>query len=258
MINPVSGKRKSFKLIPRIEKICQSEKLNYEIREIDPSQKMIEEMKKEENTIFYVVGGDGSILQILPGIVGTNNKLAIIPAGSGNDFYKTIRNFEDGEYEIDVGKINDTYFLNVACIGIDAEVANNIDKIRKTKIPASQRYNASILYTLWSYKARKINFQTKIKQIKSEYMIISICNGAFYGDGYQIAPKSSLTDGLFDIYYAERFHKIRLLSLLPKLRKGKHEGKRFIHKFRTNHVVIESEEEITFNVDRRKKKRKAI
>lgn len=85
-------------------------------------------------------------------------------------------------------------------------------------------------------------------------MIISICNGAFYGGGYQIAPKSSLTDGIFDVYYADKFQKFHMLSLLPKLRKGKHEGKRYIHKFRTNHVGITTEEEVTFNVDGEKVK----
>ncbi len=85
-------------------------------------------------------------------------------------------------------------------------------------------------------------------------MIISICNGAFYGGGYQIAPKSSLTDGTFDVYYADKFPKFHMLSLLPKLRKGRHEGKRYIHKFRTNHVEITTEEEVTFNVDGEKVK----
>ncbi len=93
-----------------------------------------------------------------------------------------------------------------------------------------------------------------IKEIQAEPMIISICNGAFYGGGYQIAPKSSLTDGIFDVYYADKFQKFHMLSLLPKLRKGKHEGKRYIHKFRTNHVEITTEEEVTFNVDGEKVK----
>jgi len=93
-----------------------------------------------------------------------------------------------------------------------------------------------------------------IKEIQAEPMIISICNGAFYGGGYQIAPKSSLTDGIFDVYYADKFQKFHMLSLLPKLRKGKHEGKRYIHKFRTNHVGITTEEEVTFNVDGEKVK----
>lgn len=191
----------------------------------------------------------GTLTKTLPGIVGTKNKLAIIPAGSGNDTYRTIKELPKGENKIDLGKINDTYFINVACIGIDAEVANNIDILRKTKIPTSQLYNASIVYTFIKYKFKKMKLKTCVKQIEDEYTILSICNGAYYGGGYNIAPKSQLTDGLLDIYYAEKMSKIKMIPLILKLKKGKHEGKRRIHKFRVNHVELELEEDIIFNVD---------
>lgn len=58
-----------------------------------------------------------------------------------------------------------------------------------------------------------------------------------------------MTDGLLDIYYAEKMPKIKMIPLILKVRKGKHEGKRRIHKFRTEHVEIDLEEKITFNVD---------
>jgi diacylglycerol kinase family enzyme len=88
-----------------------------------------------------------------------------------------------------------------------------------------------------------------VKNIDSEYTILSICNGAYYGGGYNIAPKSKLTDGLLDIYYAEKMPKIKMIPLILKLKKGKHEGKRRIHKYRTRHVELELDEEVTFNVD---------
>ena len=90
---------------------------------------------------------------------------------------------------------------------------------------------------------------TKIKTVEEKYTILSICNGAYYGGGYQIAPKSKLEDGLLDIYYAEKMPKIKMIPLILKLKKGKHEGKRRIHKFRVNHLEIELEEEVMFNVD---------
>ena len=53
----------------------------------------------------------------------------------------------------------------------------------------------------------------------------------------------------FYIYYAEKMSKIKMIPLILKLKKGKHEGKRRIHKFRTNHVQINFDEDVTFNVD---------
>ncbi len=251
IINPIAGRGKYKKILPNIEKICNERKIDYEIKYISKEKdgaQIASEYKNEENVI-YVVGGDGTITKTIAGIVGTKNKLGVIPAGSGNDTYRTIKLLPKGETKIDLAKINDTYFINVACTGVDAEVANNIDKLRKTKIPTSQLYNASIIYTFVKFKNKTMKLHTDIKDINSKYTILSICNGEYYGGGFNIAPKAELTDGLLDIYYAEKMSKIKMIPLLLKMKKGKHEGKRKIHKFRTNHIEIDFEEEITFNVD---------
>ena len=251
IINTLAGRGKYIKLLPNIEKVCKEEKLDYEIRYITEklSGKDIALEYKNEENVIYSVGGDGTLTKILQGIVGTKNKLGVIPAGSGNDTYRTIRMLPEGETLIDIAKINDIYFINVACTGLDAEVANNVDKLRKTKIPTSQLYNASIVYTFVKYKFKKIKIKTSVKEIEDSYSILSVCNGGYYGGGYNIAPKAQMTDGLLDIYYVEKMPKLKIIPLLLKLKKGKHEGKRKIHKFRTNHIEIELQENITFNID---------
>ena len=251
IVNEKAGSGKYKKIVPNIERVCKEEGYNYEIRYITESlsgEDIAREYKDEEN-IIYVVGGDGTLTRTLPGIVGTKNKLGIIPSGSGNDTYKAIKALPHGENVIDLGKINDTYFINVACTGLDAEVGNNVDVLRNTIIPTSQLYNASIVYTFLSFKFKKVIFKTNIKNISSKYSIISICNGGYYGGGFNIAPKSQMTDGLLDIYYVEKMPKLKIIPLLLKLKKGKHEGKRRIHKFRTNHIELEFEEKVTFNID---------
>ena len=251
IVNEGAGKGKSQKILPKIEEECQKRKYDYEIRKITKEKSGYDialEYKNQENVI-YVVGGDGTLAITLPALVGTKNKLGIIPAGSGNDTYRTVKTMENGEHLIDLGKINDTYFINVACTGIDAEVGNNIEKFRGTIVPTSQLYNVSIIYTFATFKCKKIKIKTSIKNIEDAYTILSICNGSYYGGGFKIAPKSRLTDGLLDIYYAEKMSKVKMIPLILKLKNGKHEGKRRIHKFRTNHVELELEKEVTFNVD---------
>jgi len=251
IVNEKAGKGKSTKIIPNIEQACKNRNIEYEIRNISNEKNACEiakEYKNEENVI-YVVGGDGTLTVTLQGLIGTKNKLGVIPAGSGNDTYKAIKKLEKGETSIDIGKINDTYFINVACFGIDAEVANNLDKFRNTFIPNSQIYNVSIAYTFTHFKPKKVKLKTPTKTIDDKYTILSICNGSYYGGGYNIAPKSQLTDGLFDIYYAEAMPRINMIPLILKLKKGEHEGKRKIHKYRANHVEIELDEKVTFNVD---------
>ena len=251
IVNEGAGKGKSQKILPKIEEECKKRKYDYEIRKITKEKSGYDialEYKNQENVI-YVVGGDGTLAITLPALVGTKNKLGIIPAGSGNDTYRTVKTMENGEHLIDLGKINDTYFINVACTGIDAEVGNNIEKFRGTIVPTSQLYNVSIIYTFATFKCKKIKIKTSIKNLEDAYTILSICNGSYYGGGFKIAPKSRLTDGLLDIYYAEKMPKVKMIPLILKLKNGKHEGKRRIHKFRTNHVELELEKEVTFNVD---------
>ena len=251
IINESAGRGKCQKIIPNIEAVCKKRNIEYEIRYItkEKSGADIAQEYKEQENVIYVVGGDGTLTITLPALIGTKNKLGVIPAGSGNDTYRTIKNMPNEETQIDIGKINDTYFINVACTGLDAEVGNNVDVLRNTIIPTSQLYNASIIYTFVKFKFKKVIFKTDIKNISSKYSIISICNGAYYGGGYNIAPKSQLTDGLLDIYYVEKMNRFKIIPLLLKLKKGKHEGKRRVHKFRTNHVELEIEQEVTFNVD---------
>ena len=251
IINKKAGRGKSEELIENIEKACKNRELDYEIRHITEeldSASIAREYVESEN-IIYVVGGDGTLTKTLSGIIGTANSLGVIPAGSGNDSYKTIRKLPHGKTKIDIGKINDTYFINTACTGIDAEVGNNIDVLRNTKIPTKHLYTASIVYTFFKYKFRKVKFKTKVKEMEKKYTILTICNGGYYGGGYNIAPKAMLTDGTLDIYYAEKMSKLKIIPLLLKLKNGKHEGKRYVHKFRTNHVELEFEEEVTFNID---------
>lgn len=251
IVNKTAGKGKYKKVILNAERICKEKNIEYEIRyitdELDGAT-IASEYKDEEN-VMYVVGGDGTITRTLAGLVGTKNKLGIIPAGSGNDTYRTIKNLPSGENKIDLGKINDTYFINVACIGMDAEVANNVDKFKKTIIPPSQIYNVSIFYTFFNYKFKKVKLETKTKTIEDKYSIVSICNGSYYGGGFNISPKSELVDGVLEVYYVEKMPKITFIPLLLKLKKGKHVGKRKVHKFKSDCINIELEEEVTFNVD---------
>ena len=68
-------------------------------------------------------------------------------------------------------------------------------------------------------------------------------------NGLVIPLQTLVADGLLDIYYVEKMNRLKIIPLLLKLKKGKHEGKRRVHKFRTNHVELEIEQNVTFNVD---------
>ena len=101
--NETAGRGKCKKLLPNIEEACKKRNIDYEIRYITKQKSGYDialEYKEQEN-IIYVVGGDGTLTITLPALLGTKNKIGIIPAGSGNDTYKTIKTMQNGEHLID-------------------------------------------------------------------------------------------------------------------------------------------------------------
>ena len=234
IVNPESAKGNAMKIIGNIEKVCKQEHIEYEVCYTlaqGDATRLAQSYKDEEN-IIYAVGGDG-----------------IIPAGSGNDFYRTVKELGKAEIESDVGVVNGKYFLNIACVGIDAEVANNVPLMKKKNVKVKNLYTASILYTFTHFKFKQIHFKSQEKDEKGNFTILSICNGRYYGGGYNISPKASLEDNCFDVYYINKLRLPSIINLLLKLKKGKLEQDKRTNHFKTNNITVTSEEPIRFNVD---------
>ena len=205
----------------------------------------------DEECVFFSVGGDGNLNEVLNGIAKSENKiLGNIPTGSGNDFDKTLKQYQNGILNIDLGKINNRFFINVACLGLDADVANNISFIRKKKwIPVSQRYNASLVYSYFKYKFKDLKITMGETQVENSCTILAVGNGQYYGGGFRIAPHALLEDGMFDIYFVEKLPKPKIIPILIKLLRGKHENSEYVTRFSGNKIIIDTDELCTFNVD---------
>ena len=251
IVNPESAKGNAMKIIGNIEKVCKQEHIEYEVCYTlaqGDATRLAQSYKDDEN-IIYAVGGDGTLSEVLNGVIGTKNKIGIIPAGSGNDFYRTVKELAKAEIESDVGVVNGKYFLNIACVGIDAEVANNVPLMKKKNVKVKNLYTASILYTFTHFKFKQIHFKSQEKDEKGNFTILSICNGRYYGGGYNISPKASLEDNNFDVYYINKLRLPSIINLLLKLKKGKLEQDKRTNHFKTNNITVTSEEPIRFNVD---------
>lgn len=251
IVNPTSGKGKALKISKKIVEVCNELKLNYDIHYTSYPKEATEiALKyKNENNIIFSVGGDGTLLEVLNGVVGTKNLLGIVPAGSGNDFYRVLEDTSEEYIKTDIGKVNDTYFLNVTSFGIDAETAKNVLLMKKLKVPSSLVYIFSLIYTFLKYKQNYFEFKTdKIKE-EGKFTILTICNGNFYGGGFHIAPYASVKDGYFDIYYVKKISKLKILKLVGKLKAGTHENSIHVNKIIDNKISIESDTELICNID---------
>ena len=252
LINTFSLKEKTNKIKRIIEEVCKEENIDFKI-EINSKEKSTEDiLEKYQKTKYIIlpVGGDGTINRVLNKIVGTNNILGYIPTGTGNDFHRSNKELlEPGTHTIDLIKINNKYFINVACFGIDAEIGNHSDIIHSKWIPKKQRYNASLIKHFMTYKPRKMKIKIAGKEIEKEFTTVIVCNARYYGGGYKVGPFSSLQDGLMEVYLVEKTNRINMLGLIAGIKYAFHEKSNKVEKIQTKSLSIISEEEIEANID---------
>ena len=121
--------------------------------------------------------------------------------------------------------------------------------MKKVKLPSSQIYNASIVYTFFKYKFKNIEFTIDNKTNKSKFTILTICNGKMYGGGYRIAPDANLSDGYFDVYFVEKLHKTIIPFLIGMLKKGTHEKHKSVHKNKATKINFKCDYDLVCSID---------
>lgn len=251
IVNPTSGKGKALRVAENIRKVCEEENYEYEMYFTSKKNEATKIAKRFffARNIIFSVGGDGTLNEVVNGVVGSKNMLGVIPCGSGNDFYKTLEKVDDNLPLIDVGKINNKYFINVVSIGIDAEVAQNVSLMKKMKISPSQIYNASIVYTFFKYKFKNIDVEIDSNNVKGKCTILTVCNGRVYGGGYKIAPNALLTDGFFDVYFVDKIRKPLMPFVIGMLKKGTHESLKKVHKSKATRIKFKCRYDLVCNID---------
>ena len=264
IVNPVAGKGKGMKYIEKVRPLLD-EKLDYIILETKGkghATELASLYATKEECIMYAVGGDGTINEVLNGIVGTDSKLAIVPTGSGNDFirgiypkYKIERLLEglikgQASY-VDIGKINEKYFLNVASVGLDAEIAKNVVKFKKIKfIGGSLAYLLSIVKTLFGYKCNLVKIKVDGEEIWADRsLLLAIANGKYYGGGIPIAPSAKVDDGELNICLVKELRLLHILPLVPKLFLARHEEAKEVRIFKARCIEITGEKHLNINID---------
>lgn len=252
LINSFSLKDKTNLLIDRITEVAVERNLDFAV-EVNSKHRFTEEIidnyKNDEN-IIICVGGDGTINRTLNAIVHTKNILGYIPYGTGNDFYRTNKELlKNGINDIDLVRINNRYFINVACFGIDADIANNEDIIHSKIIPKSQRYNASIIKNFLTFTPKHLSIKIDDKTYEGDYTTLALCNARYYGGGYKIGTNALLDDGLLDIYIVDKMSRLNIAKLLLGMNKGKHEKNNKVKVIRSKKVFINAHKNLTCNID---------
>lgn len=249
IINPASGKTDYDKIKENIIKTLENEEYEiYETKAPKEATEIASRFKNEKNTIVYSVGGDGTLNEVVNGIAEGKCKLGIIPTGSGNDFYRTLKEAQTENVRLDLGKVNGRYFINIASVGMDAETCNNANKI-KSKIKLHSSYYLALIHTFLTFKSKSLKLKIDKNVYASDYIIAAICNGKYYGGGFKIAPVASFDDNQFDIYLVSKAGKLKLIKILLALLKSEHEKYNEVRKYTGKNITITSENNLIVNID---------
>ena len=249
IINPASGKTDYDKIKENIIKTLENEEYEiYETKVPKEATEIASRFKNEENTVVYSVGGDGTLNEVVNGIAEGKCKLGIIPTGSGNDFYRTLKEAQTENVRLDLGKVNGRYFINIASVGMDAETCNNANKI-KSKIKLHSSYYLALIHTFLTFKSKSLKLKIDKNVYAGDYIIAAICNGKYYGGGFKIAPVASFDDNQFDIYLVSKASKFKLIKILASLLKSEHEKYNEVRKYTGKNITITSENNLIVNID---------
>jgi diacylglycerol kinase (ATP) len=196
------------------------------------------------------VGGDGLFHNILQRLVPAQIAVTVIPAGTGNDFVRTL-GWDLDSYDaqlqavtslpptsIDLGLVDGEWFAAILSTGFDSIVNEKANTMSWPKGP--MKYNAAIAIELPRFKPRHYEITLDDRTISTEAMLIAVSNGRSYGGGMLVCPAANITDGLFDVMVLHPVSTIEFIKVFPRVFAGTHISHPAVEIVRSRTVKIES------------------
>ena len=254
VVNPKAGLGAAASLATQVVGFLQSREIAY--RMISPNSAaetkalVAESLRNGEATRLLSVGGDGLFHLLLQFAIEFKVPLAIVPGGTGNDFYRTLGWFDHNLTDylehlistaptlVDVGFVDGEYFGAVLSSGFDSVVNERANKMKWPKGPA--KYNAAILLEFPKFQPIEFKIFADEKVLEVEAMLIAIGNGNSYGGGMRVCPDAVLNDGLFDIMILHPVSKLEFIKVFPTVYTGTHVEHPQVEVIRAKAIRIES------------------
>lgn len=236
IVNELAGKKKSTqKFFAKIRTLAAQNPLVEYLptkQAGDATRLARTEAEKGDPVRLYFVGGDGTLFEGLNGIVGFDNvEIGCVPCGTGNDY---IKEYPEGKFHdlhaqiegtartVDIIRIGEKYAINLCSVGMDAEVAAQMDIFKRWPLLKGRgAYVLSLLYCFFS----KIRFPLKIiiddaETIEGTFLFAVAANARYYGGGFLPAPTAKPDDGHLDFVMVNAVSRARILRLLNRYKEG--------------------------------------
>jgi diacylglycerol kinase (ATP) len=273
ILNPKAGQGAAAKLVSFLREGFQRRDAGYHMTMTSGPGHATELARSAKGSVVVAVGGDGTINEVVNGLVGTDKCLGIIPAGSGNDFIKSVkipsnpslaldRLFNDQRISVDIGTVechqnwpspsgdgatSIRCFVNGVGVGFDAEVAAKTGEIRfLTGIPL---YLLAVLRTLGRYRSPEFEIRIDEFRERARKLLIAIGNGRCAGGGFYLTPDARVDDGELDVCLVDDIPIPKILRLMPRVMRGNHHGIKQVNFQRGKEIDLASRDRFYVHAD---------
>jgi len=238
LFNPTSGGGKGKRYALEVERFLDERDISFKVISgedyQDAKDRFEESLKSNQGVIsgVIVVGGDGMVHLAIQALAMTSIPMALIPAGTGNDFARALglrikeplkvleHAFTNKPRAVDLGRVNNRYFADILSTGFDSVVNEKANAL--TLIKGRMKYNIAIALVLSTFRPKHYSFRVDAVDFTSRAMLIAVSNGSSYGGGMKVTPDAQIDDGLFDIMILGPVSKIEFLKVFPKVFSGAH------------------------------------
>ena len=260
IVNPAAARGKAARVGQRVDEICQERKVDFQMVSTEKAGDATElaAAARDKYDCVVAVGGDGTINEVVNGLIGGSSKLGIVPVGSGNDFIRALEHPKNlikaidillalKTREIDIGKAGERYFQNGLGIGFDPWVVQETMKVHRLRGTAIYLY--SVLKTIYSYHPPLVRLSYNDVSREERFYIITVGNGISLGGGFKLTPNAILDDGLFDLNIIRNLKKWEIYQNLLSVFAGKHIHLKQVTTDRTDKLTLKSDEGFAAHVD---------
>lgn len=267
IVNPTAGKGAAARLLDPLRTALEGRGTDYDLVITSRPGHATTAARLSKAHIVVAVGGDGTLNEVANGLTGPGKTMGILPAGSGNDFIKSVGIpskfasalevlFQGVRRPVDLGTVvcgalsgnsPPRYFVNGVGIGFDAAVAARTREI--TYLGGNALYIMAVFQTLGRYVPPHFTFSMNGTVQQSRNLLIAIGNGPCAGGGFYLTPDARVDDGLLDICMVREKSILQILSLMPKVMKGKHQNVSGVSFHREKSISVSAQEPFFVHAD---------
>lgn len=243
LINPHAAGGRALKLLPNIKAWCETHANNTSQHRIAVPETIASALTVLSNlpakSRVVVVGGDGTLHQMLPGLLQGGHEVGLVPYGSGNDcarawglqrmsWQEALAFAMTGQAQgIDIGRVElnqsrSIYFHSSLAVGFDASVGNRALAGPKY-LRGLPRYLLATLRELHNLRNWPLHVQANGQLVHEGVCLLASClNTSTYGAGMPAVPHALIDDGHLNLLLASQFNRLQTLLMLPRLLTGTH------------------------------------